>query len=322
MEIRINYDANWEIISGKFVKEFIQYFLPKLYRQVDWSVPPEFLEQEMHEIVEDSIEKKILDKLIKFRLKSGEDKWIFVHTEFQGEGGIGERMFTYFRRILDKYGKDITALVIYTGSSVPRNPNKYKYESFGTKVTYEYNTYIVKNQKEATLIKDKNPFSIVVLANLYTVNTTDDEVKRLEFKKKLFEIANFRNYDLEKTTELFIFVKELMQLSSKLEKEFDNFVVEQLKKEEENMRVISPSMHNFLNRASIEFFGKSFDEAMSESEKAKSESEKAKSENLMIKIRSIINLKDKMNLTIEQIASILEYEVDFVTEVLSKYQND
>ncbi|MEY4902951.1 MAG: hypothetical protein RLZZ292_766, partial [Bacteroidota bacterium] len=64
------------------------------------------------------------------------------------------------------------------------------------------------------------------------------------------------------------------------------------------------------------------EKAKSESEKAKSENEKAKSENLMIKIRSIINLKDKMNLTIEQIASILEYEVDFVTEVLSKYQND
>ncbi|MEY4903492.1 MAG: hypothetical protein RLZZ292_1307, partial [Bacteroidota bacterium] len=165
------------------------------------------------------------------------------------------------------------------------------------------------------LIKDKNPFSIVVLANLYTVNTTDDEVKRLEFKKKLFEIANSRDYDLEKTTELFIFVKELMQLSSKLENEFDNFVVEQLKKEEENMRVVSPSMHNFINRASIELFGKSFDEAMSETQKAMSETQ-------TIKIRSIVNLKDKMNLTIAQIASILEYDVDFVAEVLSKYKNE
>jgi hypothetical protein len=98
-----------------------------------------------------------------------------------------------------------------------------------------------------------------------------------------------------------------MQLSSELENEFDNFVVEQLK-EEEKMRVASPSMHNFINHASTELFGKSFDEAMNET--------------LTIKIRSIVNLKDKMNLTIEQIASILEYDVDFVTDVLSKYKND
>ncbi len=318
MEIRINYDANWKIISGKFVKEFIQYFLPKLYRQVDWSIPPEFLEQEMHEIVEDSVEKKILDKLIKLRLKSGEDKWIFVHTEFQGEGGIGERMFTYFRRILDKYGKDITALVIYTGSSVPRNPNKYKYESFGTRVTYEYNTYIVKNQKEEALLKDKNPFSIVVLANLYTVNTTEDGVKRLEFKKKLFEIANSRNYNIEKTTELFIFVKELMQLNSDLENQFDNFVVEQLKNEEESMRVASPSMHNFINLASIEFFGKSYDEAISESQKAISEKQEAQK----VIIRSIINFHDKMSLNAEQIAKMLDLDTNFVIEVLEKYENE
>jgi hypothetical protein len=225
--------------------------------------------------------------------------------------------------------------VIYTGSSVPKNPNKYQYASFGTKVTYEFNTYIVKNQKEEALIKDKNPFSIVVLANLYTVNTTDNEEKRLDFKKKVFEVANSRHYNVEKTTELFIFVKELMQLSSEFETEFDNFVVEQLKKEEENMRVLSPSMHNFLNLASNEFYGKSFDEAMSETQKAMSEREKAMSETQkamserekamneteMTKIRSILNLKDKMNLTAEQIASILEYDVKFVAEVLVKYKN-
>jgi hypothetical protein len=123
-----------------------------------------------------------------------------------------------------------------------------------------------------------------------------------------------------------------MQLSSKLEKEFDNFVVEQLKKEEENMRVISPSMHNFLNRASIEFFGKSFDEAMNETQKAIGETQKAmnetqkaigeKREAQKIIVRSIINFHDKMSLNAEQIANMLDIDVSFVSEVLEKYENN
>jgi hypothetical protein len=106
-----------------------------------------------------------------------------------------------------------------------------------------------------------------------------------------------------------------MQLSPDLEAQYDNFVIKH-KNEEEDMRVASQSMQDFINRASKEFFGQSLAEVINEKQEAINE----KQELIKREIRSIINLKDKMNLNVEQIASVLELDIHFVKEVLDKYE--
>jgi NADH:ubiquinone oxidoreductase subunit E len=86
-----------------------------------------------------------------------------------------------------------------------------------------------------------------------------------------------------------------------------------------------------MNRASTEFYGKSFDEIMNTIEKAQGEAQKAQSEKLeaqsekleaqKVIVRSIINFHDRMSLNAEQIANMLDLEVSFVSEVLEKYEN-
>ncbi len=328
-QIRIDYDGTWKIVTTNLIEDFIKFFLPKLYKDVDFSVPPEFLEQELYEMVEDEKIKNILDKLVKLKLKNGQEKWIFVHIEFQTKGKINERMFLYYRRILDKYGKEITAIVIYTGKSIPKNHDRYEYESYGTKVSYQFNTYLVAKQKEEVLVADSNPFAIVVLANLFTLQTSEDLSKRLSFKEKVYEIAQSRQYSIDKTTELFIFVKDLMQLSPDLEAEYNNFIIKQQKSED--MRTISQGMKDFMHQASIEFFGQSIvdtsaklQEALKDKQDAlkdKQDALKDKQDALKMLVHSILNLKEKMNLNTEQIASILEIDEEFVGNVLSKSQD-
>lgn len=227
-------------------------------------------------------------------------------------------MFISFEE-LDKHGKDITAIVIYLGKSTPKQHNKYEYGKYGTKLTYQFNSYLVAKQKEEELIANPNPFAIVVLANLYTLKTQKDLEKRLTFKEKVYEIAQSRNYSIEKTTELFIFVKDLMQLGAELEAEYDNFIIKH--KKEEEMRVASKGMQDFMNRASIELYGRSIDDTNAELQKSKEAlkfNQEALKDKEIIITRSIINLKDKMNLTASQIASILDIDVEFVNDVLSK----
>jgi hypothetical protein len=330
--IRIDYDSNWKIITTNLIEDFIQFFLPTLYNDVDFSVAPEFLEQELFEMVEDEQVKNIMDKLVKLRLKSGEEKWIFVHIEFQNDGNILERMFLYFRRILDKYGKEITAIVIYTGKSVPKHHDKYEYENYGTKVTYQFNSYLVSKQNEAELLSNENPFALVVLANLYVLKTLNDLEQRLSFKENLYNIAQSRQYSIEKTTELFIFVKELMQLSPELEVEYNFFITKQ--KNVEEMRVASQSMLDLVNLLSAEFYGQTIEDKEAQLQESKVELQESKVElqeskvelqeskvelqdKKLIIARSIINLRDKMNLNATQIADLLDLEITFVESVLN-----
>jgi hypothetical protein len=248
-------------------------------------------------------------------------------------------MFLYFRRILDKYGKEITAIVIYTGKSVPKHHNKYEYESYGTKVTYQFNSYLVSKQDETELLNNQNPFALVVLANLYVLKTLNDLEQRLSFKENLYNIAQSRQYSIEKTTELFIFVKELMQLSPELEVEYNFFITKQ--KNVEEMRVASQSMLDLVNLLSAEFYGQTIEDKEAQLQESKIELQESKVELQESKVelqeskvelqdkkealknkeliiaRSILNLRDKMNLNAAQIADLLDLEIAFVESVLN-----
>jgi hypothetical protein len=190
----IDYDNNWkEIISdgGESTQDFLAFFMPKLHADIDFTYPIDFLEQELYDLIQPADRDKIVDKLLRVRLKTGEDKWIFIHIEFQtsAEKDFSARMYHYYRLIRAKYDKDLTALVIYTGKSKPRLYDHYKEENYGTGIYYYFNTYQVLKQKEAELLANPNPFALVVLANYYVLKTTAKQRKRLTFKEQLFELV-------------------------------------------------------------------------------------------------------------------------------------
>jgi hypothetical protein len=225
--LRINYDYWWKKLTTELTPDFIQFFFPVLFNQVDWTHPPEYLEQELiaaFSTVEGR--KKIADKLICLRLKNGKVKFIFVHIEFQGKSGkaFSKRMFWYYVYIMAKYHTtDITAIAIYTGDSVTNINNTFRVEQYGTIMSYIFNTYIVSIQNEADLLASNNPLAIAVLANLYVNQTHTAFEKRAEYKKKLLELALFKGYDRTKTERLLNFVFYLMQLPKDMEAEMKSF---------------------------------------------------------------------------------------------------
>jgi Putative transposase, YhgA-like len=226
--LRINFDYWWKRLTTEFTPEFVQFFFSaKLYNLIDWTYPPEHLEQELTAAFTDSeAKKKITDKLIRLRLKNGRVKFIFVHIEFQGKSGKAflRRMFWYFVYIMSKYKTtDITAVVIYTGDDVTKVYDRFELNQFGTIMSYIFNTYVVSKQSETDLMASDNPMAIAVLANLYVNQTRTELEKRAEYKKKLFELAKLKGYDRGKTERLLTFVLHLMQLPQHLEAEIKSF---------------------------------------------------------------------------------------------------
>jgi Putative transposase, YhgA-like len=222
--LRINYDYWWKRLTTEFTPEFIEFFFSiQLYNLIDWTHPPEYLEQELTAAFTDSkAKKKIADKLIRLRLKNGKTKFIFVHVEFQGKSGKAFllRMFWYYVYIMSRYlTTDITTVVIYTGDDVTKVYDRFEVKHFGTIMTYIFNTYVVSKQSEADLMASNNPMAIAVLANLYVNQTRTELEKRAEYKKKLFELAKLKGYDAEKTERLLTFVYYLMQLPKGMEVE-------------------------------------------------------------------------------------------------------
>ena len=147
--------------------------------------------------------------MVQVTLKSGDKKLVFAHIEFESHPttSVGERKFRHYGRIYDSFGEDITAIVIYTGWDFPKVFDRYEKIIFGTRLTYSFNTYKIEEQTEEDLIQNPNPFAIVILANLYVLQSKNDDTKRLTFKEKVYELAKKRNYSKEKTTKLLIFTR-------------------------------------------------------------------------------------------------------------------
>ena len=346
-------DLLWKDLAEEFTEDFILFFFGKrLFNAIDFSVPPESLEQEFNEVfTANEPKKKIADKIMRLKLKNGKSKFIILHIEFQGKGEklFRLRMFTYFMYIFFKYKTtDVTALAIYTGAGRPAIYDRFRAVHHGTEIMYKFNTYTVRDQSEVELLKSDNPFAFAVLASLYLIKAGNDELKKLEIKKKLLNIALEKGFDYPKLYRLLNFVKYLVKLSKPSELVFDDYS-KNSKKEKEMQKVVatreylntfSPFFEKAINeiteeatakareeeRIKIEAKTKAQHEKM-EAQREKMEAQREKMEAERRKVdeqrkKTILYFYKEMGLDIEKIVNITDIPVKFVTKTIDDYKNE
>lgn len=313
-------DLLWKDLLAEFDAEFILFFFgKKLHESIDFSIEAEFLEQELNEtFAANEPNKKITDKIVRYRLKNGQFRFVIIHIEFQGksEKDFAERMFRYFVYIYIKYGStDITTLALYTGVSRPKMYSIFSISMFGTKLNYEFNTYTVREQNEAELLKSDNPFAFAVLASLYLIKAKKDPHQKLAYKKKLIEIARSKGYGFEKLYRLINFVRYLITLPNDLEVEFKTFSYQPLtqysmKALKDKIKEDKEFLVEYSNVLGIE---KAIDEIREEG--IEEGIEKGREEFIM-------NIHDKMGFSAEQIANMTDFSVEYIQSVINKYAHE
>ena len=161
-------------------------------------------------------------KLAKIYLKDGKEHYVLIHFEVQAkyDKDFLRRMFVYFYRIFDKREKNITALVIYIGDSVPEDCDTFVYEFMGTKVIYQFNIYRVCAADEATLLTDNNPMALAVLAAKYLNETKSTEDLCRQYKMKLIRLTRERGWNDDEIRSLLQFINLMVILSGEQEIKF------------------------------------------------------------------------------------------------------
>lgn len=93
-----DYDSPWKEAVEHYFTEFLEFYFPDAYAQIDWSKEHVFLDQELRAVVQDAeLGKRFVDKLVRVTLLNGDEKWIYIHVEVQGakQAGFAKRMFVY-----------------------------------------------------------------------------------------------------------------------------------------------------------------------------------------------------------------------------------
>jgi flagellar biosynthesis/type III secretory pathway protein FliH len=241
-EPKTDFDSPWKDILERYFQEFIQFFFPAMYAEVDWACGYEFLDKELQQIVRDAeLGRRLVDKLIKVFTREDEEKWVLVHVEVQGQhvDEFSRRMYVYNYRIFDRYDRDVVTLAVLSDDDPDWRPNHFGYDRWGCKVSLEYP--LVKlldyETRQKALEENDNPFAMIVLSHLKTLRTRRDPELRFQWKVSLVKQLYERGFSREDILELARFIDWIMVLPKELEQRFETAIAEY--EEEKKMQYVT-----------------------------------------------------------------------------------
>jgi predicted transposase YdaD len=212
-----DFDNAWKEAIEALFEPFMAFFFEEAHREIDWARGFETLDKELQQIAPESEQGlRIADKLVKVWRTNGQDEWVLVHVEVQSqlERQFAERMFVYNYRLFDRYNRTVASFAILGDNRSGWRPDRFGYELWGTKVGIQFSTAKLLDYAadEAALESNPNPFAVVVLAHLKTLETVhDDEMRRIS-EVRLVKGLYQRGFSAEQIRQLYRLIDGMMSL--------------------------------------------------------------------------------------------------------------
>ena len=219
-----DYDSPWKEAVEHYFPEFMEFYFPEAFAEIDWSKEQVFLDQELRAVVQDAeLGKRFVDKLVRVTLLNGDEKWIYIHIEVQGtkQAEFAKRMFVYNYRIYDRYDKPVASMAVLADEQANWKPTSYGFEVLGCKHTLEFPVAKLTDyhdQLEALKVSE-NSFAIVTATHILTQQTRKNDDERYEAKQLLVRLLYQRNWDKQRVIDLFRVIDWMMRLPEELEQQ-------------------------------------------------------------------------------------------------------
>jgi hypothetical protein len=228
-EERSDYDSPWKEMLELFFEQFMAFYFPIAHAGIDWTRKHEFLDKELQKVVRDAESgRRYVDKLIKVFREDGEDIWVLVHVEVQGQVDqeFDKRMYRYHYRLYDRYDRQVISLAILTDDNENWRPGEFQYELWGCKSSLVFPVVkLLDYQKQWTrLEQEPNPFSIITMAHLKSMATQRNAENRFRAKFALIKMLYKRGYSRKYILELLRFIDWVMKLPHDLEEKLNDAV--------------------------------------------------------------------------------------------------
>ena len=217
-----DYDSPWKEAVEHYFSEFMAFYFPEAFKEIDWSKEHVFLDQELRAVVQDAeLGKRFVDKLVRVTLLTGDEKWIYIHIEVQGtkQAEFSERMFVYNYRIYDRYRRPVASMAILVDEHVNWRPDHFCYSVLGSETSIRFPIAKLTDyhdQLEA-LKASENSFAIVTATHILTQQTRKNDNERYEAKQLLVRLLYQRKWDKQRVIDLFRVIDWMMKLPEELE---------------------------------------------------------------------------------------------------------
>ncbi len=217
---RDQYDGPWkEILEGQ-LSQFVAFFVPEAWDEIDWATKPVPLSTELRRSRRDAATPdRRADNLFKVFLKSGGPRFVLIHIEVQStvDPGLAERIFEYGYRAWDRHRQEIASIAVLGDGSPEFRPSRFGWQRWGTRMSYEFPVVKLRDYRERwpELEASRNIFAVVVMAYLKTQDTRGDADARLRSKQTLVRLLFERHYSRDEVVALFRLIDWMLHLPEK-----------------------------------------------------------------------------------------------------------
>lgn len=225
-------DSAWKDVLTDFFPEFIQFFFPDIYAEIDWTRGYQFLDKELAKIARGyKTGKRLADKLVQVYLNDGTETWLLIHIEVQGrlERDFDQRMFVYNYRLGDIFKRAVVSLAVLTGASgTSAEVGRYETGRWRCRTIFEFPVIRITDYaaRWAELEASDNAFAVVIMAQLKANEARGDNARKFEWKRRLIFMLYERGYSRERIHNLFKFIDWVLILSDELEEVLGDEIIE------------------------------------------------------------------------------------------------
>jgi uncharacterized protein DUF4351 len=213
--VAADYDGAWKELLEVYFQPFLEFCFPDAARRVDWTKPIAFLDKELQEVVRDAeLGKLRADKLVRVHCLDGQEEWLLIHVEVQGQPDpqLPRRMYEYHRRISDRYVRPVVSMAVLADERSDWKPAFYEDEHWGCRLRFDYLVCKLIEIPPQRLERDNNPAAVVIAAHLATQRTAGDMAGRKLLKWELTRRLYERGYSKKDVLEIFRLIDWLMEL--------------------------------------------------------------------------------------------------------------
>jgi hypothetical protein len=215
----------------RYFAAFMAFFFPKAHAGIAWERGYEFLDKELQQVVRDAeLGRRLADKLVKVWRTDGEEAWVLIHIEVQGqpEPDFAKRMYTYNYRLFDRYDRQIVSLAVLGDENPNWRPAGFSYTLWDCEVSLRFPAVKLLDYSAQwdELEASANPFAVFVMAHRMAQDTQDNLDRRLEWKFRLVRRLYEGGFSRQDILELFRFIDWLLWLPEELTQRFRQVVAE------------------------------------------------------------------------------------------------
>ncbi len=169
-----DFDSPWKDALQLYFRPFLGLLFPALHTDIDWSKGYEALDKEFQQIIRRAkVGKGLADKLFKVWLRDGNECWLVIHVEVQGncDPKFPERMFRYNVAAYSVYNQEVVSLAVLCDENPNWRPDTFSYGRWGFRTSIQFAIAKLLDHDIDSLEKSNNPFAAIVIAHLEALAT-------------------------------------------------------------------------------------------------------------------------------------------------------